>query len=164
MVTCGLRRIEVCRADTGDLRTAGNATRLYIQGKGKTDKTDFVTVPPPVEAAIREYLTERSKRLRYSPAPLFTSFSHNSDGQRLSPRYVTETVKLWLIRAGYDSDRLCAHSLRHTAVTLALFGGQPLQEVQQFARYSSIVTTMIYAHNIDKERNTCSQTVAGAIF
>jgi len=164
MVTCGLRRSEVCQVDAGDLQTVENGTRLYIRNRVKTDKTDFVNIPPPIVAAIREYLAVRDKRLRYTPTPLFTSSSRNSNGQRLSPRFISEIVKTWLVRAGYNSDGLCAHSLRLTAVTLALFGGKPLQEVQQFARHTSIVTTMIYAHNIDKERNTCAQTVAGAIF
>jgi len=163
MVTCGLRRIEIRRADVNDLRAGGNYTRLYIQGKGKTDKTDYVKVPPPVELAIREYLTERGRRLRSTIIPLFTSVSNNSDGQRLSTKFVSAIVKTWLKNAGYDNERLCAHSLRHTAVTLALLAGQPLQEVQQFARHTSITTTMIYAHNIDKENNNCAQAIAKAI-
>ena len=42
MTTCGLRTIEVTRATIEDLRTVGGVPVLYIQGKGKTDKTDFV--------------------------------------------------------------------------------------------------------------------------
>jgi len=160
MVTCGLRRIEVCRADVEDIRTVGSGTRLYIQGKGKADKADFVKIPPPTESAIREYLTRRGTAIRSSAIPLFTSISRNSAGQRLSTRFVSEIVKRRLQMAGYDNDRLCAHSLRHSAVTLALLAGQPLQEVQQFARHTSINTTLVYAHNIDKENNNCAQAIA----
>jgi len=166
MVTCGLRRVEICRANVEDLQAVGDSTRLYIQGKGKTDKTDYVNVLPPVELAIREYITERNMRLRYPAVPLFTSISNNNYGGRLSVRCVTGIAKERLLAAGYDSDRLCAHSLRHTAVTLALLAGQPLQEVQQFARHTSIITTVAYAHNIDKknkENNNCAQAVAGTI-
>jgi len=162
MVTCGLRRIEVCRANIEDIRPGGDCARLYIQGKGESEKAKYVKIPPTTELAIREYLTMRN-RLLHSPAPLFASVSRNSYGQRLSRRNITEAVKTRLQAAGYNSDRLCAHSLRHTAVTLALLGGQPLQEVQMFARHTNITTTMIYAHNIELESNTCAQTVAGAI-
>ena len=49
-----------------------------------------------------------------------------------------------------DSSRLTAHSLRHTAVTLALMGGATIQEARLLARHSSINTTLIYAHNINR--------------
>lgn len=52
--------------------------------------------------------------------------------------------------AGIESERITAHSLRHTAVTLALLAGATVQEAQAMARHSSINTTMIYAHNIDR--------------
>jgi integrase len=48
--------------------------------------------------------------------------------------------------AGFDSERLTAHSLRHTAITQALLAGSPLQEVQQFARHSSINTMQTAKH------------------
>jgi integrase len=68
------------------------------------------------------------------------------------------------VAAGYDSSRLTAHSLRHTAVTLSLLGGKSLQEVQQFARHTNIATTQIYAHNLDRAKNNCEEVVAKAIF
>ena len=73
-------------------------------------------------------------------------------------------VKDRLVAAGYDSSRLTAHSLRHTAVTLSLLGGEDLQKVQQFARHSNLATTMIYAHNLDRAKNKCEATIANAIF
>ena len=66
--------------------------------------------------------------------------------------------------AGYDSARLTAHSLRHTAVTLSLLAGKDITEVQQFARHKNIETTMIYNHALDKAKNTCSKAVESAIF
>lgn len=38
LVTCGLRTIEAHRANIEDLRTLGDMTVLYIQGKGKDEK------------------------------------------------------------------------------------------------------------------------------
>lgn len=43
MVTCGLRTIELERANVGDLRNVGNKTVLFIQGKGRADKNEYVT-------------------------------------------------------------------------------------------------------------------------
>lgn len=162
MITGGLRTIEVSRANIEDLRTAGNNTVLFIQGKGKDEKQDYVKIPTETETAIREYLKTRTKI--FPEQALFTSTSNNNFGQALSTRGISGIVKQRFRNAGYDSPRLTAHSLRHTAVTLSLIGGRNPQEVQQFARHSSIATTMIYAHNLERENNKCEATIANAIF
>lgn len=59
--------------------------------------------------------------------------------------------------AGFNPPRLTAHSLRHTAMTLALKGGATLQQVQQFARHRLIETTLHYAHNLEYVQNPCSR-------
>lgn len=162
MVTCGLRDIEVHRANIEDLGTQGNDTVLYLLGKGREDKGEFVKMPPAVERAIRASLADREEAT--GEAPLFASLSNNSRGGRMSTRSISGTVKKYLKRAGFDNERLTAHSLRHTAVTLSLLGGNDIQEVRDFARHRSINTTLIYAHNIDRMKNNCSNTVADAIF
>ena len=162
MFTGGLRTIEVSRANVEDLRTAGDSEVLYLQGKGHEEKTDYIKLMPEVEDAIRAYLKARGA---VEPTePLFTSTSNNSKGARISTRTVSGIVKTALKNAGYDSDKLTAHSTRHTAVTLALMGGQKLEEVQQFARHKNLATTLIYAHNIDRAKNNCEATIAKAIF
>ena len=162
MVTGGLRDIEASRANIADLRQLGGHTVLYLQGKGRAERTDYVKVVPAVEKPLREYL--RTRQNIDGSQPLFSSLSHNSKGRRLSPRSISGIVKGRLISAGYASDRLTAHSLRHTAVTLSLLGGLPLDEVQQFARHKSITTTQIYAHNLERVKNRSEDTIASAIF
>lgn len=162
MFTGGLRTIEVSRANIEDLRTAGDSEVLYLQGKGHEEKTDYIKLMPKVEDAIRVYLKARGT---LDPTePLFTSTSNNSRGDRISTRTISGIVKNALKNAGYDSDKLTAHSTRHTAVTLALMGGQKLEEVQQFARHKNLATTLIYAHNLDRAKNNCEATIAKAIF
>lgn len=164
MVSCGLRDVEISRADVGDLRALPDGSAaLFVQGKGRTEKADFVKVPQQAEAALRAYLADRPDSGDAS-APLFVSNSGNSAGRRLSTRSISAAVKGALISAGYNSPRLTAHSLRHTAVTLALLGGRSLQEAQQFARHTNIATTQIYAHNLDAAANACGATIAEAIF
>lgn len=162
MVTAGLRTIEVSRANVEDLRPLGNGTVLYIQGKGKADKTDYVKVSEPVERILRAYLATRE--LEDNKEPLFVSTSNNSLNKRLTTRSISGIVKDSLINAGYDSDRITAHSLRHTAVTLSLLAGEEITAVQQFARHASINTTMIYNHALDKAKNSCSESISNSIF
>lgn len=162
MFTGGLRTIEVSRANIEDLRIAGDSEVLYLQGKGHEEKTDYIKLIPKVEDAIRVYL--KSRGTLDPTEPLFTSTSNNSRGDRISTRTISGIVKNALKNAGYDSDKLTAHSTRHTAVTLALMGGQKLEEVQQFARHKNLATTLIYAHNLDRAKNNCEATIAKAIF
>ena len=162
MVTCGLRTIEVVRADLEDLRTLGSKTVLYVQGKGKDEKSEYVIITREVEKAIRSYLATRKDAT--DKAPLFSSTSNNSKGKRLSTRTVSGLVKDSLVKTGLNSSRLTAHSLRHTAVTLSLLGGSTLQEARQFARHSNIATTEIYAHNLERIANPCEGIVSSSIF
>lgn len=121
MVTGGLRDTEVANANIEDIRTLGDFTVLYVLGKGRDEKSDYVKVVGQVEDAIRDYLKERGAVSKTDP--LFASLSNNSKGGRLSTRSVSRICKNALVAAGYDSSRLTAHSLRHTAVTLSLLGG-----------------------------------------
>lgn len=162
MVTGGLRTIEVSRADVEDLRTVGESTVLYIQGKGREEKTEYIKISAPVEKAIRSYLKARENV--EEGQPLFTSTSNNSKGKRITTRTVSGVVKTALRNAGYDSARLTAHSLRHTAITLALLAGREITEVQQFARHANLNTTMIYNHALDQAKNGCSDAISSAIF
>ncbi|HFI0639975.1 TPA: tyrosine-type recombinase/integrase [Streptococcus suis] len=162
MVTGGLRTIEVSRADVEDLRTVGESTVLYIQGKGREEKTEYIKISAPVEKAIRSYLKARENV--EEGQPLFTSTSNNSKGKRITTRTVSGVVKTALRNAGYDSTRLTAHSLRHTAITLALLAGREITEVQQFARHANLNTTMIYNHALDQAKNGCSDAISSAIF
>ena len=137
-------------------------TVLYVMGKGKTSKGDFVKISEPVMAAIREYLSARGEV--NDNEPLFVSCSRRNKGQRLTTRTISSVCKSAMIQAGFNSRRLTAHSLRHSAVTLALLGGMSLDDVSAFARHSSIAITQIYNHSINRMRSQCEQTVTAAIF
>ncbi len=162
MTTGGLRTIEISRADISDLRVVGGVPVLYIQGKGRADKTEFVKLTPQVEEAIRAYLKARGEV--EAQAPLFSSVSRRNRGSRLTTRTIRGLCKNAMIEAGFNSSRLTAHSLRHTAVTLALLAGQDLAEVQHFARHHNISTTQVYAHNIDRMNSQCEAVISNAIF
>lgn len=162
LFTTGMRTIEVARAKLSDLSTIGNTPILYIQGKGRTDKTDYVKLQPQVEKAIRNTL--KSRDVESMEEPLFTSFSNRNVKNHLSTRSISKIVKEAFIKAGFDNERLTAHSTRHTAITIALEAGRSIQEVQQFARHTNINTTLIYAHNLERANNQCEASIGQAIF
>ena len=55
MMTCGLRSIEVVRANVGDIEKTQGKTFLKVHGKGRDGKVDRVLIPLQVENLINEY-------------------------------------------------------------------------------------------------------------
>lgn len=148
LIRTGLRTIEVIQADREDIRQQGGEALLFIRGKGRDEKDEFAVLTPETLKPIHEYMTARGNGKK--DAPLFESQSDRNRGGRLTTRTLRNIIKGRLRTIGIDSDRLSAHSLRHTSITLALQAGATVQEAQALARHANINTTLIYAHNIDR--------------
>jgi integrase/recombinase XerD len=148
MARTGLRDIEVSRAQVGDIRQESSQAVLWIQGKGKDTKDDFVLLTKDAMRPLKLYLKTRGKLTE--EAPLFSSHSDRNSGGSLTTRSISRIVKTALINAGMDDKRLTAHSLRHTAITLSIVGGASLQQAQAMARHSDPRTTLVYFHNLDR--------------
>lgn len=162
MLGTGLRDIEVARAKISDLQTISGQSALAILGKGR-DSQEYIKIAPQVERAIRLYLMERGETDR--DAPLFASISNrNAKGLAMTTRSISRIVKEQLKAIGLDSERLTAHSLRHTAATLHLKAGGTLEETQQLLRHKSITTTMIYTHHLEWENRKAENLIANSLF
>lgn len=161
MVTTGLRTISIVRANIGDLGVAGDSPALYFQGKGRSGKSEYVKLAEPVEKAIREYLQARG--VLDADAPLFGSLSRRNIGCRLTTRSISRICKGQFAQAGLVSNRITAHSLRHTAATLNLLAGATVQETQQLLGHRNINTTLIYSHALERAKNDSEFRIAKAI-
>jgi site-specific recombinase XerD len=151
MAFCGLRTIEVHRADVTDLRTKDDRLVLEVQGKGSTEPDRVVVIPQDQETVIRAWLAERSE-IAPGDGPLFVSLSRRSMGDRLSLRAIRGMVKERYRLAGVAGEgrRKTAHSLRHSAITNAIrHGAAPLQ-VQAMTGHSSFDTTLVYYHEVER--------------
>ena len=149
-VTAGLRTIELARANVKDLESKGGCTWLYIWGKGHTEPDAKKPIAPEVAAAIRDYLNSRTDHYT-GTSPLFVATGNRSGGKRLATTTISTMLKRAMQAAGYDSERLTAHSLRHTAGTNAMELTGDLYQTQQYMRHSNPATTEIYLH-VDTER------------
>ena len=149
----GLRTIEASRGRVGDIRRQVDAagqrhTVLYLQGKGRDAADEYVVLEPAAERPLRAYLKARGPVT--DEAHLFASSSPRNRGEGLSTRSISRILKRALQAAGLDDRRLTAHSLRHSAITLAIQGGASLEQAQAMARHASPQTTMIYFHNAQR--------------
>lgn len=146
-VNAGLRTIEISRANVRDLETKGGNTYLYIWGKGRSEPDQKKPIAPEVKAAIDDYLRSRSDSPTGS-SPLFVSTGNRSRGKRIATTTISTMLKTAMVEAGYDSDRLTAHSLRHTTGQAVMeITGRNIYQAQMYMRHSSPKTTEIYLEN-----------------
>ena len=75
---------------------------------------------------------------------VFPSLGFRTLGQKMSGKGINDIVSRLGKAIGIN---ISAHYLRHTAITLALELGEPLQKVQSYARHASANTTIRYFHD-----------------
>ena len=158
MAYCGLRTIEVQRANLDGLKVNGRMT-LWVQGKGRAEADEFVVIPRDQEIVIRRWMTERKKLSTAEPA-LFVSLSKRNQGERLSTRAIRNLVKEHYRKAGVDDDTKTTHSLRHSAITSAIRHGATPMQVQAMARHASFDTTLNYIHEVNRLDNPAEDLIA----
>lgn len=149
-VCCGLRTIELSRASIKDLETKGGTSCLYVWGKGHTEPDAKKILAPEVKAALDDYLRSRTDA-KTGASPLFVSTGNRSGGKRIAATTISTMLKKAMQEAGFDSERLTAHSLRHTAGTNTMELTGSLYLTQQYMRHQNPATTEIYLH-VDTER------------
>lgn len=143
-VTAGLRTIELSRATIGDLEERNGRAWLYIWGKGRTGATQRKALAQGTYEAIKEYLALRTDPMR-SDSPLFRATGNRSDGGAVLPTTISTWIKRELQAAGFNSDKLTAHSLRHTAAHQALnVSNRNIYTTQLYMRHLNPATTEIY--------------------
>ena len=146
-VNAGLRTVEISRANLRDLEAKNGAACLYIWGKGHAEADAKKPLAPEVYAALREYIEARSDT-HTAASPLFVATGNRSGGQRLAATTISGMLKRAMQLAGFDSERLTAHSLRHTAgQNVMQITGRNIYETQQYMRHSNPATTEIYLDN-----------------
>ena len=159
MVTTGMRTIEVVRANINDLMIHKNKKRLYIQGKGRDGKDEYVKLSEEVYEVLSDYLNKRNDDYD----PLFISHK-GKVGSRLTTRTIRGIIKDLLRAIDIDDKRYSAHSLRHSLATILIKNAHgTLAEAQQILRHKDISTTEIYNHALMREENDGEIKVANLL-
>ena len=151
----GTRTIELHRANIADLVRQGKNLGVRVEGKRSIR---VVPLTPEIAQLLVDYLylREASGEVLKPHRPLFIAVGNRSKGNRISRRGIRLVVDTYLQQASlkYTPGRtISAHSLRHTAGTLALHSGAELRQVQDLLGHSDPRTTCIYAHVADRWEN-----------
>ena len=127
----GLRVSEVCTAHVTDVSSERGHRVLAVDRKG--GRRDLVPLAPRTLAAVDAHLDGRVESLLLLA----------NDGGPLNRFQATRAIRR-LTRAAEITKHISPHSLRHTAVTLALDAGVPLRDVQDMAGHADPRTTRRY--------------------
>lgn len=151
----GTRTVELHRADIASVVRQGKNLGVRVEGKRSIR---VVPLTPDLAHLLVEYLHQRetSGEVLQPTKPLFISTGNNSRGQRISRRGIRTIVDTYLKLADLKhipGRTISAHSLRHTAGTLALRSGADLRQVQDLLGHSDPRTTSIYTHVGDRWEN-----------
>ena len=149
----GCRTVEMHQLKVSDIVRQGIKTGLQVSAKRASR---IVPLTDNLALWLDEYLQMRRKVLRRKIKPedfVFVSLSNNSKNQQLSRRSIRAIIDRYLVECNLkhtDGRTLSAHSLRHTAGTLALRTGSDLRQVQDLLGHADPRTTSIYAHVGDR--------------
>ena len=145
-VNAGLRTIEISRANIKDIETKDGQAYIYIWGKGHSEPDQKKPIAHEVHEAINDYLASRTDNPTKA-SPLFVSTGNRSGGKRIAATTISTMLKRAMQAAGFDSERLTAHSLRHTAGNNVMeLTGDNLFITQKYMRHANPKTTEIYLH------------------
>jgi site-specific recombinase XerD len=151
----GTRTVELHRADIASIVRQGQNLGVRVEGKRSIR---VVPLTPDLARLLVEYLHQRETNgeVLQPTRPLFVSTGNNSRGKRISRRGIRTIVDNYLKLADLKHNpgrTISAHSLRHTAGTLALRSGADLRQVQDLLGHSDPRTTSIYTHVGDRWEN-----------
>lgn len=158
----GLRIIEIQRANIEDIETIDNVKRLYIQGKGKTEKNVFVNLSEELSNILDDYLKTRPKAKQGEA--LFVGTSNRSKGQRIERTSISRLFRRIFNSNGYNSKKLTFHSLRHTSGTTFYKITKDTYQVQKHQRHESLTSTEIYIHSYESNKDNSGQMIHNYIF
>lgn len=146
--SCGLRRNEGVHIDLNDINFD---TRILHVRKGKKYKERFVPVSKQGVKYLEDYIFNHRPYLLKSgtESRLFIGVGGKPvNGGTLYNRlkkliHLTENPQI------YQKD-ITLHALRHSIATHLLDNGMELQKIQRFLGHSSLESTQIYTHLIEK--------------
>lgn len=157
MITTGLRVCEISTALIEDIRMYNNEAVLFVLGKKRDSKCEYVKLSEQVLKDIEEYVGNRAK------GNIFTSTSPENYGQGLSTTSLRKIVKTILKRNGIDKDTVSCHSLRRSFAVVSYETGSSIYDIQQVLHHKSINTTTRYLKQVDRDKNKTEYNVANAI-
>lgn len=157
MITTGLRVCEISTALIEDIRIYNNENVLFVLGKKRDSKCEYVKLSNQVLKDLEDYIGNRTSGY------IFTSTSNNNNGGGVTTTSLRRYIKGIFKRFGLDKDTLSCHSLRRSFAVVSYETGSSIYDIQQVLHHASINTTTRYLKQVDRDKNRTEYNVANAI-
>lgn len=158
MISTGLRVCEISTALIEDIRMHNNEIVLFVLGKKRDSKCEYVKLSDQVINDLENYIGSRTS------GNIFISTSNENCGSGLSTVSLRKIIKNIFKRFGLDKDTLSCHSLRRSFAVVSYETGNSIYDIQQVLHHASINTTTRYLKQVDRDKNKTEYNVANAIF
>ena len=158
MCSTGLRVCEIATALIEDIKEYNGEMVLFILGKKRDSKCEYVKLSKQVLDDLKAYIGERTNGY------IFISTSNNNNGGGLTTTSLRNRIKSIFKRFGINKDTVSCHSLRRSFAVISYETGSSIYDIQQVLHHSSINTTTRYLRQVDRDKNKTEYNVATAIF
>ncbi len=154
--SCGLRRNEGVNIDLNDINLD---TRILHVRKGKNYKERFVPFNKTNAMYLQQYIFDHrpvllSSSLRGRPGGAESALFISKIGMPMTGGALYTRLKILQLETENNALQQKAtglHILRHSIATHLLQAGMSLEKVSRFLGHSSLESTQIYTHLIEKE-------------
>lgn len=158
MCTTGLRVCEISNALLEDIKEYNGETVLFILGKKRDSKCEYVKLSLEVLKDIKKYVGDRKTGY------IFTSISNHNKNGGVTTASLRRIVKSILRRNGLEEDTFSCHSLRRSFAVVSYEAGSSIYDIQQVLHHANIQTTTRYLKQVDRDKNKTEYNVANLIF
>lgn len=146
---CGLRRTEAVKLNIEDINLETNTVHVK-HGKGYKER--LVPIHPNNIKYLEEYMYE--SRLELMKNRVENAFFISMRKTRMSGQAMLIRLKQMQNLSdnqSLKSKNITLHTLRHSIATHLLQNGMELEQISRFLGHSSLESTQIYTHLVDKE-------------
>ena len=158
---CGLRRNEAVYLDISDIIADKNY--IYVK-KGKNYKERIVPINTTGLTHLQNYLYE--SRPRFLRTEKEEAFFISQRGKRINGQSMLLRVKLLVLRTDnteLQQKEIGLHTLRHSIATHLLQNGMKLEAIAKFLGHSSLESTQLYTHLVEKENEQSGANILGTV-
>ena len=136
---CGLRRTEGYNLQIKDIDF--NKKNIFVQGKNYKDR--FIPINNDIYKALEHYIYNFRNQIKLPHNRLFINGTYTLNVSLKDLQQITDNKQL-------KAKKLTLHILRHSIATHLLQNGMSIENIAKFLGHSSLDSTQIYTHIVDK--------------
>lgn len=157
LVTTGIRLNEACQANIEDIKELHGQTVLYVLGKCRNGKEEYVKISDSLLELLKKVINERKS------GAIFLSTSNNNKGNRPTTKALYNRIKRIYQNAGIPKEKFTCHALRGSFSAIAMENGANIYEISKVLRHKNINTTECYLKALERSKNKTEYRVSEII-